>query len=222
MQIIPSILEKNIDEFIAQINRLRLYFNHFQIDIADGQFVPNKTIQLEEIINNSKFDFKGLAFDIHLMVNNYRAEIKKLFDSKKTINVKTILVHYSVCSPAEYSLIIHQYPRFSIGLTLNPQEQVGDLASQYDLKEIQAIQIMTVNPGFQGAPFIEDALNKIEQLRKLGYRNKIYIDGAVNNKTIPIILSKRKLPDVLCPGSFLTKANDLEENIRFLKKYISM
>jgi pentose-5-phosphate-3-epimerase len=77
---------------------------------------------------------------------------------------------------------------------------------------------MSVNPGRQGQPFLLETLKKIEQLRLLGYRNKIFLDGGINEKTIPEILAQKFLPDVLCPGSFLTKADekDLSKRVDYL------
>ena len=49
MDIYPSILETTIEDFVAQYNRVSPFFDHFQIDIADGQFVANRTIQIEDI-----------------------------------------------------------------------------------------------------------------------------------------------------------------------------
>jgi len=77
---------------------------------------------------------------------------------------------------------------------------------------------MSVTPGVQGNPFLEETLNKIEQLRLLGYRKEIFLDGAVNEKTIPVILSKKYQPDFICPGSYLTKTKSLEENVKYLKE----
>ena len=116
-----------------------------------------------------------------------------------------------------YQLLTTNYS-LPIGLTLNPQDQVDDLARQYNLKEIPFIQIMSVVPGVQGNPFIPDVLNKIEQLRGIGYGKEIFLDGAVNEKTIPVILAKKYQPDFICPGSFLTKTKSLEKNIEYLNK----
>jgi pentose-5-phosphate-3-epimerase len=79
---------------------------------------------------------------------------------------------------------------------------------------------MSVTPGVQGNPFFPETLVKIEQLRLLGYRNKIFLDGAVNDKTLLIINKLKYKPDVICPGSFLTKAKDLEKNVEYLNKLI--
>ena len=49
MQICPSILEPTAESLFRTINRLSPFYKYFQIDIADGIFVPNKTVQIEEI-----------------------------------------------------------------------------------------------------------------------------------------------------------------------------
>ena len=49
MLTVPSILEKNAPSLFYQINKLSTYFKRFQIDIADEIFVPNRTVQIDEI-----------------------------------------------------------------------------------------------------------------------------------------------------------------------------
>ena len=220
MQTVPSILEKDAPSLFYQINKLSPYFKRFQIDIADGIFVPNKTVQIDEIkksiqqLNNETM--KQCSFDFHLMVKDYKTEIKKLEELKKLIKINLILIHYSVF-PKPYPLNPKPYS-IPIGLTLNPEDQVSDLTIHYPLNIIPCIQIMSVTPGLQGNPFLSKMLNKIEQLRELGYRKKIFLDGAVNEKTIPIIMSKKFQPDFICPGSYLTKTKDLKANVSYLNK----
>jgi ribulose-phosphate 3-epimerase len=209
MQIIPSILEKDVCGLIGQINRLSPYFNRFQIDIADGAFVPNKTVQVEEI--KDSFNKVGLLFDFHLMVKDHNTEIKKLEKLKKIIKINYVFINF----PA-----ISNLSSFPIGLTLNPPDQIDDLAHKYDLNKVPFVQIMSVTPGAQGNPFLPQTLNKIEQLRNMGYRKEIFLDGAVNEQTIPVILAKKYQPDFICPGSFLTKTKTLEENVKYLNMYV--
>lgn len=220
MKTIPSILEKNTASLFYQINRLSPYFNRFQIDIADGIFVPNKTVQIEEIektIRQSNNEtLKQCIFDFHLMVKDFESEIKKLEELKKIMKIGYIFIHYSAL--LDFGFCHLDLSSIPIGLTLNPRDQISTLARGYDLNEIPFIQIMSVTPGAQGNPFLEITLNKIEQLRDLGYRKDIFLDGAVNEKTIPIILSKKYQPDFICPGSYLTKAKDLKKNVKYLSK----
>lgn len=220
MKTIPSILEKDVSSLFYQINKLSPYFPRFQIDIADGIFVPNRTVQIEEIKDSLNKDYlykDSLLFDFHLMVKDYKTEIKKLEKLNKLIKINLILIHFSAI--LDFGLRISDLSPIPIGLTLNPEDQVTDLTNHYSLKQIPSIQIMSVNPGFQGSPFLDKTLNKIEQLRDIGYRKEIFLDGAVNEKTIPVILSKKYQPDYICPGSYLTKAaKNLEERVQYLKK----
>ena len=208
-----------MDSLAATINRLSPFYNYFQIDIGDGIYVNNRTVQIEEIIKNlNKFiKLDTLHFDFHLMVKDYISDINKLNELKKFINIKNIFIHLSAIE--NFKMKIEELSSLPIGLTLNPQDQVDDLARHYNLNNIPTIQIMSVTPGVQGNPFLPDTLKKIEQIRVLGYRNEIFLDGAVNDKTLPFINEQKFKPDVVCPGSFLTKAKNLEANVLYLKKF---
>jgi pentose-5-phosphate-3-epimerase len=93
-----------------------------------------------------------------------------------------------------------------MGLVINPEEDVKRLAKDYSFAEVPVIQLMTIHPGPQGQLFIPDALTKIEELRTVGFCGEIYIDGAVNEETLPTLTALSHPPHVLCPGSYLAHA----------------
>lgn len=223
MIIYPSLLEKNVEGLFFQIKKLSPYFNTFQIDICDGIDVPSKTVQIDEITehvtNNMKHGtLDNISFEFHLMVKDYEKEIKKLEKLKNLMNIRDILVHGALLP--DFS-ILHSPSSIPYGLVLYPEDPVSLLTTTYNLQTIPYIQIMSIHPGAQGNAFIPGSLNKIEQLRKANYRNKISLDGGINEKTLPIIMSKKYKPDILCPGSFLTKAENLKGNINILKSIIT-
>lgn len=211
--------EPSMSSLASTINRLSPFYNYFQIDIGDGIYVSNRTVQLDEIMENFKTfnNYEHLKFDFHLMVNDFKKDIAKLNHLKKSININNIFIHYSAIT--DFSLKISELSLIPIGLTLNPEDQVDSLVSHYDLKEVPSIQIMSVKPGVQGNPFLPYTLKKIEQLRLLGYRSKVYLDGAVNDKTLPFINQQKYKPDVICPGSYLAKTDRLKEHVDYLLKY---
>lgn len=222
MTIVPTILEKTRDSFIYQLTRLSDYYGYFQIDIADGLFVQNKTLSIEEAfesINRCGSRIRNQCqFDLHLMVNDYLSALNKIDLLSKNLKLNFVFIHHLPSLPSDfYSL---PSARYIPGLVINPKEQTEEIVKKYDLKKLLAIQIMTVDPGFQGSPFIEQSLNKIEQLRLNDYRNKIFIDGSVNDKTLPVIMSKEYKPDVMCVGSFLTHAENLKGRVDYLKNFI--
>jgi len=221
MQVIPSILENNPSAFLAQIKRLSPYFNTFQIDIADGIFVPNKTVQINDLykVLSIKYqELKDLRFDFHLMTKDYMKDIEKLEKLNNLLKIKNVFIHYSLFP--KYKILNTKYSPLAIGLVLNPEDSVNDLSANYELQTINSLQIMSVNPGFQGSPFIPQTLKKVEQLHLQHYRNKIYLDGAINQDTLPLVLSLKNKPDYLCVGSFLSKAENLKERVEYLKEKI--
>ena len=228
MQICPSILEYKDTDYLSTIKKLSPHYKYFQIDFADGKYVDNKTATIDSFINqfttgNFKSSvnlqtLKTLVFDFHLMVKEYEEYIKKIEILKDFLNIKNIFIHFDL-SP-NLSLLSKKYI-YPIGLVLNPQDQIDDLARKYNLKNVPFIQIMSIVPGAQGKPFIPETINKVEQLRQLGYRSNIFLDGAVNDKTLPIINSYKFKPDFICPGSFLAKSpdNDLSNRVKYLLEF---
>lgn len=214
----PTVLEKTKDGFLTQIKKLSPYFSYFQIDIADGLYVPNKTIQVEDFevaIQDLGSKISDLTFDFHLMVKDFETEIKKLINLKDKISINNILIHYSL--KPNYQSLITNY-QLPIGMVLNSEDRVYNLVENYDIQKIPIIQIMTVQIGAQGNPFLSENINKVEQLKKACFSGQIFLDGGINEKTLPIILSKEYRPDVLCPGAYLTRASleELPERIKFL------
>jgi len=215
MQVVPTLLNQSLDEFDLQLKTLSRYFNYFQIDIADGDFVSNRTIQIENLVSyftSHQPPITNIQFDFHLMAKDVEGEIRKIEQLKKIITVKNILVHFAVIAANDQQLTSEH------GIILNPEDQLADVREKINLTQIPAIQIMTVTPGFQGGDFIPTSLNKIEQLRLTGYRNPIMIDGGINEKTIPVILEQQYKPDILCIGSYLTKLDGLEDKIKYLQQ----
>lgn len=222
MKTVPTLLTTTPEEFISQINIFQRYYDRIQLDIADGNLVPNVTTQIDEILQiitqNRQLITDSVQFDFHLMVSEYEAELEKIVKmQEQNIQVNTVLIN------AKHEVNIGKLNSsysFSIGLDIFPDTTMESFAHNYDPDLIPSIQIMTVNPGFQGSPFLPEMLQKIEQLRVQGYSGEILIDGGVNSSTLPSITSQLYKPDIICIGSYLTKAgNDLEQRVNELKKF---
>lgn len=206
MIVTPAPLENTIEPFVVNVNRLSPYYTRFQVDIGDGLFVPNTTFQVDDFIRVFPSLPSGLIFDFHLMVQNPLEHAHHVLSLPKKV-IGTILMHKAVFPPFE--TIEKELSGLGVGLVLNPEDGVDSL-SEMTLAKIRAVQIMTIVPGFQGQPFIPNMLQKIEQLRKRGFSGEILIDGSVNNKTLPEIVSLAYPPDVLGIGSYLTKSSDVD------------
>jgi len=110
MQIYPSVLETNVETFWQQIEKLSQFFPYFQIDIADGKFVKNKTIKIEKIIetfpNYQLLITNYFSFEFHLMVEDYLTEIEKLNEISQFIKIKKIIIHLKIFKKSYYELTI--------------------------------------------------------------------------------------------------------------------
>lgn len=219
MQITPALLEQEVEKQKNELLNLAQYYSRFQIDIADNTLVPNTTTQVEELFQSSFFNITSqTVFDFHLMVSDPKKHIDSIVKLPKK-RVGVVFIHNSVFP--NYIQLKTSYPQLKFGLVLNPEDTVQNIPDEF-IKQLPAIQIMTIIPGFQGSSFIEELLIKIEQLRKRGYKQEIAIDGAVNAKTLPTILSKENLPDVLGVGSYLTKAppQEIKKRVAYLNSMI--
>lgn len=215
MQIYPSVLETDIEVFKKRLTEFVPIFLHIQIDIADGKLVDNRTIQIEDVVDQvtrlrlvdakavaGKQGYSGQArntFEIHLMVEDWQKEMSSLFQLAKSIQITRVFVHASVFH-TPYSILNTQ---FEWGLVLNSEDTVDDYWEA--LQPFPIVQIMTVQPGRQGNPFLPESLEKISQLRQKGYLGKIILDGGINEETLPQILSRSYWPDAVCPGSYFHK-----------------
>ncbi len=210
MQVIPAILVDTAEELIQQVDKLSSYFQHFQIDIADGEFVPKKTISLAEAgdaLSHISVN-KALAVDFDLMINDVAGAINEIDKLFQKVKVDTIFIH----NLNSFDL------RPNLGIAIDPQITIETIIQRFDLNLFPGIQIMSVVPGKQGGAFIPETLHKIEKLRKAGYKNKIYLDGGINEKSLPIILESQSRPDILCIGGYLTRAENLEERMSKLRQ----
>lgn len=221
MKTIPTLLTTTTQEFIEQMDLFQKHFDRIQLDVGDGDLIPNMTTQIDEIIalieNKAVHIRADVNFDFHLMVRDYAValdQINKLQELGMKVNLSLINANLHPDIPS-----LNPNCTFSIGLDVWPDVTIDTLARQYDTLYVPTIQIMTVSPGFQGSPFLPKMLEKIEQLRVQGYSGEIMIDGGVNSKTISTISEKKYRPDYLCIGSYLTKAGDeFEERIKTLKE----
>ena len=212
MLIIPAILEKNFSSAKEKIKALSPFFNRFQIDIADNIFVPNKTLETKDFKFNK---FQRLKFDFHLMVKNPEKELKVLNNKE---NVKIVFINLESFTPK----ILTQNYTFEVGITLNPKDKLEEFAQKPFFKKIQHLLVMTVNPGFQGSKFLPETLLKIKNLKELGFRGKIYLDGGINEKTIRYIKPYKDSIYALCIGSYLTKAKDVKKAKEVLNKSLNI
>jgi len=198
--IIPAIIAKTQEELDHAIQKVMGLTPRLQLDIMDGCFVPNQSLD---------FDFqlpKKGTYEAHLMVTHPLEWIQK-----HGHKVDLILVHIESCkNPQE---IINQLEKKKrIGFALNPETSLEKIIPHIDY--IDQVLVMTVNPGFYGSPFIPKTLHKVKKLRDLKPRLDIEVDGSINNKTITQAYDMGA--NLFVSGSYIMKANNTRARIEKL------
>jgi len=104
------------------------------------------------------------------------------------------------------------------GVALNPHTNVSVLENI--IADLDMVLIMSVNPGFGGQKFIENAVEKVKQTKELiaksGSKAIIEVDGGVNLETGKRLIDAGA--NVLVAGSFVFNSENPTETIKKLKE----
>lgn len=203
----PSLLAADFSKLREEIQEVESYgAEYLHLDVMDGNFVPN--ISFGAPIISSIRKHSNLVFDVHLMVENPDRFIKDMVDAGADV----ITIHAEATKHLNRTIqLIKSYGK-KVGVALNPSTPLDVI--KYDLKDIDMVLIMTVNPGFGGQAFIEGMLQKIKDLRSIDPNIDIQVDGGINNKTSKLV--KEAGANILVAGSYLFKG-DYKQKIESLR-----
>jgi ribulose-phosphate 3-epimerase len=208
----PSVLScdfANIQRDVEMINNSSA--DWFHVDVMDGVFVPNISFGFPVISAIKKHATKPL--DVHLMIANPDQYIEEF----KKAGADILTVHYEACPHLHRTIQAIKAAGMKAGVALNPHTPVDLL--QDVIRELDLVLIMSVNPGFGGQKFIQNAVLKVEQAKNLihrfGSHALVEVDGGVNLETGAELVKAGA--DVLVAGSFVFGSEDPKATITELK-----
>lgn len=203
----PSLLAADFSDLKNEIDKVeKAGAEYLHLDVMDGAFVPN--ISFGAPIISAIRKHSNLIFDVHLMIENPDRFIKDFVEAGADI----ITVHAEATKHLNRTLqLIKSYGK-KVGISLNPSTPVEMI--KYELKNIDMVLIMTVNPGFGGQSFIENMTDKIKELRTLDKNIDIEVDGGINAETGKKV--KEAGANILVAGSYIFNG-DYKERIDSLK-----
>ncbi|MBB3175055.1 ribulose-phosphate 3-epimerase [Endobacter medicaginis] len=150
------------------------------LDVMDGHFVPNITFGAQFI--KALRPKTKLFFDVHLMVAPVDAHLKAFADA----GADRIHVHVEAGPHLHRTLQAIRDLGCTAGVAINPATPAVAVAEVLDL--VDAILVMTVNPGWGGQKFITSTLPKITRLREMadatGRDIAVQMDGGIDLETI--------------------------------------
>lgn len=189
VEIVPAILSKTPDDFASKLHAVLPYVKRVQIDIMDGKFVPNITLQ--------PGDFppipKKLLVEYHLMVEHPLDYVRKIGRKGAIYEI-----HIESLTGAggrggrskrgaeeagkDWVLLKEEVKKLkgNLALVLSPGTPVEEAAPF--LPDAALVLVMTVYPGFSGQRYISKMEEKMKWLAARGA--VVEVDGGLDIGTV--------------------------------------
>lgn len=212
MLIIPAILTRDPKELEEKIKLSEGLAERIQIDIIDGAFAENKTIDLAAVGQIESV----LEIDVHLMVKEPVDWVEK---SVRAMADRIIGQVEMMSNQVEFVGKI-QETGHQAGLALDLETPITAL-DEVLFTDVDLILVMSVKAGFGGQEFSELAIEKIRKLAEIREKDKtnfkICVDGGLEAENIKQCAEAGA--DEIVVGQSLFQG-DIEENYRKLQEAI--
>ena len=208
---------------VKEENCMQVFYNletagtdYFHIDVMDGKFVKNNTVNLmtkySEYLNN----ITNIPLDVHLMVSDIMSFIKSFM----VFNPRNITIHYESAKNKEELMNWIKYIKENnskVGISIKPKTNIEEI---YDiLPYIHTVLIMTVEPGEGGQKLILETIQKIKDLKQYIVKNNLEVDieadGGINLENVSLL--KEAGCDIVVAGTCIIQSDNFKETIKKLK-----
>jgi ribulose-phosphate 3-epimerase len=175
--IAPSILSADFARLGEEVDAvLEAGADIVHFDVMDNHFVPNLTIG--PLVCGALREYGISApIDVHLMVE----PVDRLIPDFAKAGASYITFHPEASHHVHRTLGLIRDQGCKSGLVFNPATPLTWL--EHVIEDLDMVLIMSVNPGFGGQKFIESALDKLRQARRMiddtGREIRLEIDGGV-------------------------------------------
>lgn len=193
---VPAILTDDpivLGQLVAQAES---FTDFAQFDIMDGKFVPSTSVTGDDIISLRT----RLAWEVHLMV----VHPEQCLEDYQKAGARRIVFHYEATSSPDAVIRKIRDLGLEAGLAVNPEtpiEAIAPFAAMLD-----GVLFMSVHPGYYGAKFLPEVMDKVKAFRNQYPRMEIGVDGGVSADTIPVIVPAGA--DVVYIGSAIFRQPD--------------
>ena len=175
-----------------------------QLDIMDGEFVPNTSLN---------FDFKlepKLHYEAHLMTKQPLNWIEK-----NAHKVQTVIMHIETLRDIKYAIDLVKKKGLKVGLAATIETKLEKILPY--LKHIDQLLFMTVDPGSYciEKEFRPEPLEKIKKIREINGTIPIEVDGCMNPKNVK--LAKQAGANIFASGSYILKSDNIDQALKELK-----
>lgn len=228
IEIIPAIMPEDFADLSNKVARVSGEVKWVQLDIMDGDFVPEKTWPyLGEIMDFKKLQREDLGlpmwekinYEVDLMVSSPDRDAFEWISAGAARLILHIESHPNVLGIIQS--IHRDFGRSSesttapeIGVAIGSKTSI-EVLEKY-ISYIDFVQFMGIDEiGFQGQPFSKNVISRISEFHKIHGEITISVDGGVNDETAPLLIQNGVTR--LVSGSYIYESVDVREAIKNLK-----
>ena len=195
VSIVPTILTNNKVDYRAQIERINIFTRRVQIDVTDGVFAKNETIDITNV-----WWPKGWITDLHLMVDKPSEHLDTILKLMPSL----CILHAEASEDLLPTFEALKERGIRTGVALLPSTYPGGVKDYIDAAD--HVLIFAGSLGTQGGQADMMQMEKIALIRNMKPELEIGWDGGVNMKNVRA-LAHADL-DVINVGSAISTAGD--------------
>jgi ribulose-phosphate 3-epimerase len=186
---------------------------HF--DVMDNHYVPNLTVG--PVVCKAIRPLVKVPIDVHLMVK----PVDRIVPDFAEVGADIISFHPEASAHVDRTIQLIKDCGCKAGLVLNPATPLMWL--DHVLDKLDLVLIMSVNPGFAGQEFIDEALKKLAAVRSriatTGRDIWLEVDGGVKVENIAKIA--RAGADTFVAGSAIFGSKDYKATIKAMRAQLA-
>ncbi len=217
MEVSTSILSVKRDNCIQTFYNLETAgTDYFHIDVMDGKFVENNTVDLMTEYSEYLNSITNIPLDVHLMVEDVMSYVKSFL----VFEPRNITVHYESAKDDKEILEWLSFIKENnckVGISLKPNTEIEKIYNI--LPYVHTVLVMTVEPGKGGQELIPSTIEKIKKLKdytkKQGLEVDIEADGGINLDNVKSL--RMAGCNIIVAGTSIIKSKNYKKMIEKLK-----
>src|SRR5512137_307327 len=204
-RVLPAILTDDPQVLAKMVRQSETFTDFVQVDIMDGRFVPSSSIVCNDVTTVSP----KLRWETHLMVRQPEEQLQCF----AMAGAEKIVFHFEATSSPLQIVKLIRGLGVKTGLAVNPETPLTATLSLAD--SVDSVLFLTVHPGFYGAKFLPEVLDKVMELRARKPNLEIGVDGGIKDANIADVA--RLGLDYICVGSAIFAQPDPGQSFRRLQ-----